>query len=368
MNPSSNKKRKRKTKKKSNAGTQEQVSKHKGPSVEEVAEQAMRKKQKQLLELEKRQRRKASKGEKGGTQESKRSTAESEEHLAQNAVGEDEEEDAVVEDEIVDVNAEEDEEVVEGDELAVEGVVCNGKLFLVDKRRSIVYASERDAEEQLVRVGAWDPLKREPVPDVTEAGLAPALYPFTVDPADHCESPVESFEHIAGLLGEVSKLVKKPRVDLKIYDPFFCAGSVIAHLATCGFPTVYNRCEDFYEVQREGKGPDFDVIVTNPPYSGEHVEKIVEFCQASGKPWFLLLPNYFVNKPWYTALEAASRFYVVPRKRYLYRAPKGARLKGDVRKDRKTSPFTTFWCLFTIPAPYFCLITSPLLHHYAESL
>ena len=42
-------------------------------------------------------------------------------------------------------------------------------------------------------------------------------------------------------------------------------------------------------------------------------------------------------------MDASNRFFVVPRKRYLYRTPKGGRLKGDMRKDRKTSPFTTFW-------------------------
>jgi hypothetical protein len=31
---------------------------------------------------------------------------------------------------------------------------------------------------------------------------------------------------------------------LRIYDPFYCAGSVVKHLTELGFPQVYNKCED----------------------------------------------------------------------------------------------------------------------------
>lgn len=39
------------------------------------------------------------------------------------------------------------------------------------------------------------------------------------------------------------------------------------NLKALGFNNVYNKCEDFYSVET----PDFDVLLTNPPYSGEHV-------------------------------------------------------------------------------------------------
>ena len=31
---------------------------------------------------------------------------------------------------------------------------------------------------------------------------------------------------------------------LRIYDPFYCAGSVVKHLAELGFSRVYNKCEE----------------------------------------------------------------------------------------------------------------------------
>ena len=36
---------------------------------------------------------------------------------------------------------------------------------------------------------------------------------------------------------------------LRIYDPFFCEGRMLAHMASLGFESVYNRNEDFYTVR-----------------------------------------------------------------------------------------------------------------------
>lgn len=51
------------------------------------------------------------------------------------------------------------------------------------------------------------------------------------------------------------------------------------------------------QVLEEGTIPEHDVVVTNPPFSGEHVPKVLSFCARQGaKPWFLLLPNYVYLK------------------------------------------------------------------------
>ena len=44
-----------------------------------------------------------------------------------------------------------------------------------------------------------------------------------------------------GRVGSPGKAPKK----LRIYDPFYCAGSVVKHLAELGFSQVYNKCEDW---------------------------------------------------------------------------------------------------------------------------
>ena len=70
---------------------------------------------------------------------------------------------------------------------------------------------------------------------------------FTANPDDHCETSVEAYADIVPLLRVwCAKLGKSP-AELKIYDPYFCAGSVKRNLASLGFTNVYNENEDFYK-------------------------------------------------------------------------------------------------------------------------
>ena len=46
--------------------------------------------------------------------------------------------------------------------------------------------------------------------------------------------------------------------------------------------------EDFYQVIEEDKVPQFDVLITNPPYSGEHPKRIIEFAVE----WYSTLINF----------------------------------------------------------------------------
>ena len=95
-------------------------------------------------------------------------------------------------------------------------------------------------------------------------------FPFPTDPDDHCESPLHAYEHIVPIL---NLLCSKPKN--LIYDPYFCDGGVTRNLKQLGFPDVYNRKEDCYAIWKQNQLPSFDVLVTNPPYSGEHVSAFV---------------------------------------------------------------------------------------------
>lgn len=65
----------------------------------------------------------------------------------------------------------------------------------------------------------------------------------------------------------------------------------------CSVVCVFVHCVDLAQVVKNGKVPAHDVVVTNPPFSGEHVPKILSFCaREDAKPWFLLLPNYVYLK------------------------------------------------------------------------
>jgi hypothetical protein len=119
-----------------------------------------------------------------------------------------------------------------------------------EERTEIIWADKRDIKA----------LKRR--------GLeAQKTLPFEADPKDHCETSPTAYQHVAPILRLVAKLLKKKAPDLKIYDPYYCAGAVTTHLNALGFDHVYNKPEDFYKVIAEGRVPDYDIVVTNPPYS-----------------------------------------------------------------------------------------------------
>ena len=170
--------------------------------------------------------------------------------------------------------------------------------------------------------------------------------PYKADPLDHAETPGVAYEHIVQLLDFVCMKLGKSRDSLIIYDPYYCKGAVIENLCKLGFTQVINKKQDFYT----NPETEFDVVVTNPPYSGDHPEKLIDFCSKYGKPWFLLVPNWVYLKPyWQTTCQkmrqryGSAPFFVAPKKRYIYHTPKGLRADSD---DGKTSPFITFWFCF----------------------
>jgi len=59
----------------------------------------------------------------------------------------------------------------------------------------------------------------------------------------------------------------------------------------------YNKCEDFYARIAANDVPQHDVLVTNPPYSGGNVEKLLQFCATKRPPFALLMPNWVYMKP-----------------------------------------------------------------------
>ncbi|KAK3283334.1 hypothetical protein CYMTET_8962, partial [Cymbomonas tetramitiformis] len=137
-----------------------------------------------------------------------------------------------------------------------------------------------------------------------------------------------------------------------VYDPFYCEGSVVAHLNRLGLEKVYNRKEDFYAAQREGGVPAHDVLVTNPPFSADHLERTLRFAAHDnhGRPFLLLLPNFVWRKKYYeTAVEGASPVFLVPAKRYTFWSPVRAELRGRPEHERgraaSTTPFECFWYL-----------------------
>jgi len=185
--------------------------------------------------------------------------------------------------------------------------------------------------------------------------------PFDADPEDHCETSPMAYTHIAPVLDCIAERLGKDRSELEIYDPYYCAGGTVRHLNKLGYPNLYNKCEDFYEVISKKRVPTHDVLLTNPPYSGDHFDKLLKFLKTNGKPALLLLPEHFSSKsPRYRPDEFC---FLSPPERYHYWTPDGMRpeqekdeevLKKEKKKRKKqqhrnlvlgtrNSPFVSHW-------------------------
>lgn len=236
----------------------------------------------------------------------------------------------------------------------VAAVSGDGAFLLTSPRLGLVFAAER-LDGRLVRVGALSGCggvvldaaagAAEAAPEAAEAAL-----PFAVNAADHCETPAAAYADIAPVLSWLAARVGKTDGELAIYDPYFCDGGVKRRLGALGFGNVYNAREDFYAARDAGTVPEYDVLVTNPPYKPcggvDHVEEVLGFVGGAGRPFFILQPNYVYTKAFYEGAVGrmgTRPFYLTPPlpRSYVYETPEGLRdVKGG---QRKTSPFVTFW-------------------------
>eukprot|EP00960_Hanusia_phi_P043452 756056-Hanusia_phi.AAC.1 len=155
---------------------------------------------------------------------------------------------------------------------------------------------------------------------------------FETTDADHAETPREAYEHVLPLLHKMAEAAGKTPSDLRIYDPFFCTGSMKRHLAHLGFTNVYNQNEDFYETVKSKKVPEHDVVVTNPPYSLDHIPRFLRWLSSNDKPWLLLVPNYVYTKDYFSSsLRGRLPMFLTPPGRYVYESPKQvANAQGQV--------------------------------------
>ena len=150
-------------------------------------------------------------------------------------------------------------------------------------------------------------------------------YPYEVIPDDHCETPVEAYQDISPLLNLYAQSIQKTSSSVFIYDPFFCEGSMVERMNQLGFTNVYNRKEDFYHMKDTKQTPNYDLLMTNPPYSLDHMDRLLNYCvNEMTKPFCLLLPNYVYMKEYYPKYSKFPFIYITPKngKRYLYTTPK----------------------------------------------
>ena len=167
---------------------------------------------------------------------------------------------------------------------------------------------------------------------------ATARHPFVVTAvSDHAETPAAAYEDLRPFLEAVGD-------SPTIYDPYYADGGVARRLGALGFANVINRNRDFYEDLRTGNLPSHDALVTNPPYSADHVERLVAHVSEANKPFALLVPTYVLGRAYWRAAAARldpAPFYVCPHRRYGYLPPAWAR--RDASAPETTAPFHTAW-------------------------
>jgi len=136
---------------------------------------------------------------------------------------------------------------------------------------------------------------------------------FAVDYNDHFETPKIAYEDISPVLRYYAMSLQKSATKVKnnetkelcsenklrIYDPYWCQGTMVAHLRELGFHHVINNNRDFYRDIATKRVPEYDILVTNPPYSGEHKVRLLEYLLDSSKPFALLLPVYVATKAYW---------------------------------------------------------------------
>ena len=215
------------------------------------------------------------------------------------------------------------------------------------KKKKKVKKKKKEEKKKTEKKGPDHEPEPEPEPEQDgDRNASPdGKYPYDVDDDDHCESPLESYAHIVPLLVTLGERLHKSPAELRIYDPYYCTGAVKSNLHLLGYTNVYNVKEDFYAVLAAGRTPPYDCVVTNPPYSDDHMDRLTAFIGSVSNttPWFLLMPNFVYTKPyWASFVRTCSPppSYVAPLKRYLYTTPYGRRQQ---KSSKVTSPFPTFW-------------------------
>ena len=137
---------------------------------------------------------------------------------------------------------------------------------------------------------------------------------------DHFETPERAYRDILPLLQVVAKQSATPPAEidalslLRVYDPYYCQGRVRTLLSALGCTPerILNCNRDFYADIAQKAIPPHDILMTNPPYSGDHKQRLLDFlCSRTAPvPFLLLLPAWVATTDYwrnFVAQQAAGR-------------------------------------------------------------
>ena len=173
---------------------------------------------------------------------------------------------------------------------------------------------------------------------------------------DDRETPARALQDIVRVL----QLLSLPAATTTLYDPYYCQGGIKTRLAALGYPNVINEPVDFYQTVHNKAVPAYDVLLTNPPYSGNHIRKALEFACAAveiadggnggggggggSKPWCMLLPSNVHAREWYERVvrgEASPPLFLCPHERYSFLVPSDT--SDASAPPQEHVPYVTMW-------------------------
>jgi hypothetical protein len=102
--------------------------------------------------------------------------------------------------------------------------------------------------------------------------------------SDQWQTCIESWQDISGPLSSFKKK--------RVWMPFYYDGECAHSLRKVGFKSVYHKKRDFFSLVKDSSFlSSVDVIIDNPPYTGEEIKsRVLIALEATKKPFAVLLP------------------------------------------------------------------------------
>jgi hypothetical protein len=132
-----------------------------------------------------------------------------------------------------------------------------------------------------------------------------------------------------------------------------------------GYTNVVHENADFYGLITRGDFPRHDVLVTNPPYSEDHIGRLLDYVVSTEipiheRPVCLLLPNWVSRKAEYESTFVApltsmgfELLYLGPLVPYKYAMPSFVTMEerpDHVGTNGETMPYLSSWYM-VVPPP-----------------
>lgn len=129
-------------------------------------------------------------------------------------------------------------------------------------------------------------------------------FPYKANFNDHFETSIEALRDLMPVVEAYRSLVRPNCPDaFTVYDPYYCAGAIRQHWADLGVAKLIHEKRDFYQDVEDRTVPSqYDILITNPPYSEDHIQRLLEFLIGSNKAWAFLVPDYVASKDWYVSI------------------------------------------------------------------